>query len=119
MGNQKNKSKPVRSKVIGKTRDNMTKDAEELSATDEEIHAAISIPVLLPLSSGNAKYIEDLFSEEDEDQVSGEQLEGGKQWFHWIVIKNVTQVPPDIEITFDYPTDSGIVDTITLPGSIS
>ena len=37
----------------------------------------------------------------------------------WIVIRDIAQILPDVEITFDYPTEGGMVDSITLPSSIS
>ena len=79
MGNQKNKRKLIRSKIIEKTRDNMAKDADELGATDEEIHANISAPPPPPQGSGNTMHVGDSSSEEVEDDVSGERLAEGKQ----------------------------------------
>lgn len=38
---------------------------------------------------------------------------------NWIVIGKYTEAPPDIDITFDYPTEGDMVDSITLPSSIS
>jgi len=79
MGNQKNKRKPANHKIIEKTQQNMAKDAEELSVTDEEVHADATTPSPPPAGPSTQNPTRDSSSEEDEgeDDVSGEHLARG------------------------------------------
>ena len=82
---KKNQRKLVNHKAIQKTRKNMAKDAEELSATDEEMHADAVTPPPPPTGSSNQKRAGDSSSEEeDEDDVSGERPAKGKQQIEWV-----------------------------------
>jgi len=78
MGNRKNQRKPANPKVIAKTRKNMEKDADELSVTNEEMHADTTTPTPPRTASGSQKHTRDTPSEEedDEDDVSGERPTG-------------------------------------------
>jgi hypothetical protein len=79
MGNQKNKRKSTSSKIIEKTRQDMAKDAKELSATDEETHIDIPTPSPPPAGPSNKRHTRDSSSdEEDEDEVSGGRPAEGK-----------------------------------------
>lgn len=120
MGNLKNKRKSASRKAIEKTRKDMAKDAKELSETDEEMHADILTPPPLPAGPSNKKHTRDSPSEEedDEDDVSGEHPAQGRQQFD-LLSETITQVLSDVDITFDYPTEGGMVDSITLPSSVS
>ena len=82
MGNNKNKQKPANPKLIAKTQKNMERDAEELSGTDEEIHANITTPAPPPPASGSQMRPRDIASDEDEDDeddISGERPAGERQ----------------------------------------
>ena len=97
----------------------MEKDAEELSATDEEIQTALAQPSPPLASSSKRKHIGDQSSEEEEDDdVSGECPPKG---MHYVILSfdHTTQSFLDVDITFDYPMEGGMVDSITLPSSIS
>ena len=59
----------------------MAKDANELSATDEEIHADVATPPLPSVGSSNRKRARDVSSDEDdddEDDISGERPAEGR-----------------------------------------
>ena len=119
MGNKKNKRKSTNLKLIEETQKNMAKDAEELCATDEEIHADVASPSPLPVGSSNRRHTGDSSSEEeDEDDVLGECPAKGKRQIR-LLLKNDTQPLPDVDITFDYPAEGGMMDSVMLSSSLS
>ena len=70
------------------------------------------------MGSSNRRHTGDSSSEEDEDEVSGECPAKGKQQTK-LLSENDTQPLPDVDIVFDYPTEGGMVDSITLSSSVS
>ena len=79
MGNKKNQKKNKPGNAVSKIPPSMARDAEELEATDEEIHADVSTP---PPVHPHQTGAEGPSSEDgdEEDDVSGESPVEGKQW---------------------------------------